>query len=77
MVAKIKPNPGKRRGKPKPAKAGADGLKGGAKKLPARLRSKYGLEEGKVFTLIEVGDGEFLRTGTPGDALLWAREQMR
>jgi len=34
-------------------------------------------EEGKVFTLIEVGDGEFLRTGTPGDALLWAREQMR
>jgi len=27
--------------------------------LPTQLRSKYGLEEGEAFTLIDVGDGSF------------------
>jgi len=28
--------------------------------LPAELRSKYGLNEGDVFTLIDLGDGSFM-----------------
>ena len=28
--------------------------------LPAELRSKYGLNEGDVFTLIDLGDGAFM-----------------
>ena len=30
--------------------------------LPVELRRKYGLDEGDVFTLIELGDGSFLLT---------------
>jgi AbrB family looped-hinge helix DNA binding protein len=28
--------------------------------LPARLRKKYGLEEGEILTLIDLGDGKLL-----------------
>ena len=28
--------------------------------LPASLRKKYGLEEGEVLTVIEIGDGTFM-----------------
>jgi len=34
----------------------------GAVTLPVELRRKYGLNEGDVFTLIELGDGSFLLT---------------
>ena len=30
--------------------------------LPMDLRAKYGVDEGDVFTLIEMGDGSFLLT---------------
>jgi len=30
--------------------------------LPAELRDKYSLDEGSVFTLIDLGDGSFLLT---------------
>jgi bifunctional DNA-binding transcriptional regulator/antitoxin component of YhaV-PrlF toxin-antitoxin module len=30
--------------------------------LPVRLREKYGLDEGDVFTVIDMGDGSFLFT---------------
>jgi bifunctional DNA-binding transcriptional regulator/antitoxin component of YhaV-PrlF toxin-antitoxin module len=30
--------------------------------LPVRLREKYGLDEGDVFTVIDIGDGSFLFT---------------
>jgi AbrB family looped-hinge helix DNA binding protein len=36
--------------------------KKGSITLPAELRSKYGLDEGDVFTLIDLGDGSFLLT---------------
>ena len=34
----------------------------GAVTLPVELRRKYGLGEGDVFTLIDLGDGSFLLT---------------
>lgn len=36
--------------------------KKGSLTLPAELRSKYGLDEGDTFTLIDLGDGSFLLT---------------
>ncbi|MCD4673345.1 MAG: AbrB/MazE/SpoVT family DNA-binding domain-containing protein [Anaerolineaceae bacterium] len=36
--------------------------KKGSFTLPMKLRSKYGLGEGDVFTLIDLGDGSFLLT---------------
>lgn len=36
--------------------------KKGSLTLPVDLRSKYGLDEGDVFTLIDLGDGSFLLT---------------
>jgi AbrB family looped-hinge helix DNA binding protein len=30
--------------------------------LPAELRRQYGLDEGDVFTLVDLGDGSFLLT---------------
>lgn len=30
--------------------------------LPAEMRKKYGLEEGEVLTLIDMGDGAFMLT---------------
>jgi AbrB family looped-hinge helix DNA binding protein len=30
--------------------------------LPVELRRRYGLEEGDVFTLVDLGDGSFLLT---------------
>jgi bifunctional DNA-binding transcriptional regulator/antitoxin component of YhaV-PrlF toxin-antitoxin module len=36
--------------------------KKGSITLPVDLRSKYGLDEGDVFTLIDLGDGSFLLT---------------
>jgi len=30
--------------------------------LPAQLRRQYGLDEGDVFTLVDLGDGAFLLT---------------
>ena len=34
----------------------------GSLTVPIELRRKYGLDEGDVFTLIELGDGAFLLT---------------
>ncbi len=34
----------------------------GAITLPADLRSRYGLQEGDVFTLVDLGDGSFFLT---------------
>jgi AbrB family looped-hinge helix DNA binding protein len=36
--------------------------KNGSLTLPAELREKYGLNEGDVFTLIDLGEGSFLLT---------------
>ena len=36
--------------------------KKGSLTLPADLREKYGLNEGDVFTLIDLGEGSFLLT---------------
>lgn len=36
--------------------------KKGSITLPVELRSKYGFNEGDVFTLIDLGDGSFLLT---------------
>ncbi len=36
--------------------------KKGSLTLPINLRSKYGVDEGDVFTLIDLGDGSFLLT---------------
>jgi bifunctional DNA-binding transcriptional regulator/antitoxin component of YhaV-PrlF toxin-antitoxin module len=36
--------------------------KKGAFTLPMELRAKYGVEEGDIFTLIDMGDGSFLLT---------------
>jgi AbrB family looped-hinge helix DNA binding protein len=36
--------------------------KKGGLTLPAELREKYGLNEGDVFTLIDLGEGSFLLT---------------
>jgi bifunctional DNA-binding transcriptional regulator/antitoxin component of YhaV-PrlF toxin-antitoxin module len=36
--------------------------KSGSLTLPAELRKKYGLNEGDVFTLIDLGEGSFLLT---------------
>lgn len=36
--------------------------KKGAFTLPMDLRTKYGVDEGDVFTLIDMGDGSFLLT---------------
>jgi len=36
--------------------------KKGSLTLPAELREKYGLNEGDVFTLIDLGEGSFLLT---------------
>lgn len=36
--------------------------KKGSLTLPAELRAKYGLTEGDVYTLIDLGDGSFLLT---------------
>jgi bifunctional DNA-binding transcriptional regulator/antitoxin component of YhaV-PrlF toxin-antitoxin module len=36
--------------------------KNGSLTLPGELREKYGLNEGDVFTLIDLGDGSFLLT---------------
>ena len=34
--------------------------KKGSLTLPVELRNKYGLDEGDVFTLVDLGDGSFL-----------------
>lgn len=34
----------------------------GAVTIPAELRRKYGLDEGDIITLIDLGDGSFLLT---------------
>ena len=36
--------------------------KKGSLTLPIELRAKYGVDEGDVFTLIDMGDGSFLLT---------------
>jgi bifunctional DNA-binding transcriptional regulator/antitoxin component of YhaV-PrlF toxin-antitoxin module len=36
--------------------------KKGSLTLPVEIRKKYGLNEGDVFTLIDLGDGSFLLT---------------
>ncbi len=36
--------------------------KKGSLTLPMELRAKYGMEEGDVFTLIDMGDGSFVLT---------------
>jgi len=36
--------------------------KKGSLTLPAELREKYGLNEGDIFTLIDLGEGSFLIT---------------
>ncbi|TLM98909.1 hypothetical protein FDZ73_22710 [bacterium] len=36
--------------------------KKGSITLPVELRSKYGVDEGDIFTLIDLGDGSFLLT---------------
>jgi bifunctional DNA-binding transcriptional regulator/antitoxin component of YhaV-PrlF toxin-antitoxin module len=36
--------------------------KKGSLTLPMELRNKYGVDEGDVFTLIDMGDGSFLLT---------------
>jgi AbrB family looped-hinge helix DNA binding protein len=36
--------------------------KKGSLTLPAELREKYGLNEGDIFTLIDLGEGSFLLT---------------
>jgi AbrB family looped-hinge helix DNA binding protein len=36
--------------------------KKGSLTLPVELRDKYGLAEGDIFTLIDLGDGSFLLT---------------
>lgn len=36
--------------------------KKGSITLPADLRARYGLDEGDIFTLIDMGDGSFLLT---------------
>ena len=36
--------------------------KKGSITLPADLRSRYGVDEGDIFTLIDMGDGSFLLT---------------
>ncbi len=36
--------------------------KKGAITLPMDLRAKYGVDEGDIFTLIDMGDGSFLLT---------------
>ena len=36
--------------------------KKGGMTLPVKLREKYGLDEGDVFTVIDMGDGSFLFT---------------
>jgi AbrB family looped-hinge helix DNA binding protein len=36
--------------------------KKGSLTLPAEMREKYGLNEGDVFTLIDLGEGSFLLT---------------
>lgn len=36
--------------------------KKGSITLPIELRSKYGVDEGDIFTLIDLGDGSFLLT---------------
>ena len=36
--------------------------KKGSITLPAQLRAKYGIDEGDIFTLIDMGDGAFMLT---------------
>jgi bifunctional DNA-binding transcriptional regulator/antitoxin component of YhaV-PrlF toxin-antitoxin module len=45
--------------------------KNGSLTLPVELRNKYKLDEGDIFTIVDLGDGAFLLTRRVSQVIDW------